>query len=172
MSRDDFIKDVQKAVYRGSEAFWREMYITLFGNTTSSPGTASQMSPRHMYSDKICLREYLIGLSRVKHATATQKLICEHRTRQVVLLRLTDITCTGAFKLLDVNNDGKLSVDELNQLVYSPPRASEFEGVSETEEQKYSVAGILKRYPDYCGLQTSTTSNLSAQDKSQRRGQH
>jgi Ca2+-binding EF-hand superfamily protein len=125
VSRDDFIKDVQKAVYRGSEAFWREMYITLFGNTSSPPGS-SRMSPRHAYSDKICLREYLIGLSRVKHATSTQKLI-------------------WAFKLLDENNDGKLSVDELNQLVYSPPRASEFEGLSDTDEQKYSVAGILKR---------------------------
>jgi Ca2+-binding EF-hand superfamily protein len=125
VSRDDFIKDVQKAVYRGSEAFWREMYITLFGNTTSPPGS-SRMSPRHAYSDKISLREYLIGLSRVKHATSTQKLI-------------------WAFKLLDENNDGKLSVDELNQLVYSPPRASEFEGLSDTDEQKYSVAGILKR---------------------------
>ncbi len=52
----------------------------------------------------------------------------------------------GAFKLLDENNDGKLTVDELNNLVYSPPRASEFEGLSDTDEQKYSVAGILKRY--------------------------
>lgn len=84
VSRDDFIKDVQKAVYRGSEAFWREMYITLFGNTTSPPGS-SRMSPRHAYSDKICLREYLIGLSRVKHATSTQKLICEHNAMPSVL---------------------------------------------------------------------------------------
>lgn len=77
MSRDDFIKDVQKAVYRGSDGFWREMFITLFGNITSPPGSSTRMSPRHAYSDKICLREYLIGLSRVKHATSTQKLVCK-----------------------------------------------------------------------------------------------
>lgn len=80
VARDDFIKDVQKAVYRGSEGFWREMYITLFGNITSPPGGSTRMSPRHAYSDKICLREFLIGMSRVKHATPTQKLICESTT--------------------------------------------------------------------------------------------
>jgi Ca2+-binding EF-hand superfamily protein len=118
VTKEQFIVDNKKSIYGGSDKFWNEIYETVFANSLR---TSTDL--QNHKTEKIGIRDYIIGLSKIKNASNVQKV-------------------QWAFKLFDKDGDGFLDAHEIKYI--TPIRWSLTIGSEEQNEQQ-RVQGIYQR---------------------------
>jgi Ca2+-binding EF-hand superfamily protein len=118
VTKEQFIVDNKKSIYGGSDKFWNEIYETVFANSLR---TSTDL--QNHKTEKIGIRDYIIGFSKIKNASNVQKV-------------------QWAFKLFDKDGDGFLDAHEIKYI--TPIRWSLTIGSEEQNEQQ-RVQGIYQR---------------------------